>query len=231
MADIVARVAANVASYTATLPDLFCEERFTSKRFADGHQTDSRTTVSTFRVRHGTGPRAPGNLIESRTVREVDGSPAHGDRIRGPYTLDGGFDRALAIFLGANPSCLRFAAAPSKDPAELRLTFAALPALPPACPANLAGRTGEVTLDRANLEPLQIRQTVPHPAGGGDRWSPMVWTVTFAPVSLGDKAFYTPSSVRSELFRRGSPEYLQSVAAYTAYGKLEVSSHIVPPTR
>ncbi len=228
--EAVARLARNVAAYTATLPDLFCEERFTSRRFADGHQTDSRTTVSTLRIQHGSGARAPGNLVETRTVHEVDGSPAHGSRIRGPYTLDGGFDRALAIFLGATPSCLQFKAAPTDASSELRLTFAALTTLPPACPANLLGRTGEVTLDRTNLEPLQIRQTLPHPAGSGNQWSRLVWTVTFAPVSLGDRIFYAPSSVRSELFRQGSPEYLQSIAEYSGYHKLEVSSHIVPGT-
>ena len=65
-------------AYVATVPDLFSDERFTSRRFADGHQTDTHTTLSTFRVQRGSGPRQPGQSRKSRTVCEIDGAPAHG---------------------------------------------------------------------------------------------------------------------------------------------------------
>ena len=217
----------------ATLPDLFCDERFTSKRFSDGHQTASNTTVSTFRVLHGEGPRQSGKSLESRVVREIDGAATHGNRIKGPYTLMGGFDAALLVLTADSARCFDFRIAGSagttaSDPSQLHIEFAGRTPLPAGCPAPDLGRTGEITLDAGSKQVLQIRQTLPHPPGGGDKWGPLVWTVTFRPVSLADRTFYTPASVRSELFRKGTSEYLQSIAEYSNYHKLEVSSRIVP---
>ena len=223
--DLLARVRANVDAYTARLPSLFCDERYTSKRFADGHQTDSRSTLSTFRVERGAG-----SSRESRVVREIDGAPAHGDRIKGPYTLDGGFDHALGL-LTTSYACFDFAPAASEDPSQVRLTYLAKASLPSTCPAYDAGRSGDLTIDAATDQVVQIRSTFPHPPGVNDRkWNRLVWTVTFAPVRLGDGLFSTPSNIRSELFHAGSSEYLQSVADYTRYHKLEVTSTIVPTT-
>lgn len=233
--DLLREVRANVATYMATLPDLFCDERFTSKRFSDGHQTASNTTVSTFRVLHGEGPRQSGKSLESRVVREIDGAAAHGDHIKGAYTLMGGFDAALLVLRADAAHCFDFreatsaAAATASDPSQLHIEFAGRTPLPAGCPAPDLGRTGEITLDAGSKQVLQIRQTLPHPPGGGDKWGPLVWTVTFGPVSLADRTFYTPASVRSELFRKGTSEYLQSIAEYSNYHKLEVSSRIVPP--
>ncbi len=232
--NLLREVRANVATYMATLPDLFCEERFTSKRFSDGHQTDSNTTVSTFRVLHPQGPRQSGKSLESRVVREIDGAAAHGNRIKGAYTLTGGFDAALLVLTSDSALCFDFrkagpgAALTASDPAQLRMEFAGRTPLPAGCPSPDLGRTGEITLDARSKQVLQIRQTLPHPPGGGDKWGPLVWTVTFGPVNLGDRTFYTPASVRSELFRKGTSEYLQSIAEYSNYHKLEVSSRIVP---
>lgn len=224
---LLAEVRANMQSYIATLPDLFCDERFTSIRFADGHQSDSHTTLSTFRVQRGSGPRRPGESRESRTVREIDGAPAHGNHIKGPYTFNDGFDAAPRLFTESF-DCYTFQPAPSNDPAQIHLSFLAKSTLPPNRPPSDLGRTGDLTLDAATHQLLQIRQTVPHPPGGGDKGNRLVWTVTFAPVTLGAKTFYTPSSVRSEIFRAGSSEYLQSIAVYTNYHQLAVSSTILP---
>lgn len=224
---LLAEIRANMQVYVATLPDLFCDERFTSKRFADGHQSDSHTTISTFRVQRGSGPRQPGQSRESRTVREIDGAPAHGNHIKGPYTFDEGFDAAPRLFTESF-DCYTFQLAPSNDPAQIHLSFLAKPSLPPICPPSDLGRTGDITLDTATHQLLQIRQTVPHPPGGGDKWNRLVWTVTFAPVTLGAKTFHTPASVRSEIFRAGSSEYMQSVADYTNYHQLAVTSTILP---
>ena len=65
-------------------------------------------------------------------------------------------------------------------------------------------------------------------SGISDGAVPAVCTVTFAPVTLGGTTFYTPSNIRSELFRASSSEYLQSIADYTHYHKLEVTSTISP---
>ncbi len=215
----------------ATLPDLFCDERFTSKRFSDGHQADSHTTVSTFRVLHGAGGRQAGKSLESRVVREVDGAAAHGDRIKGAYTLMGGFDAALLVLTGDPERCFAFremVSGAASDGSEVRVGFAGRAPLPAGCPAADVGRTGEILIDAGTKEVLQIRQTLPHPPGGGEMWGPLVWTVTFRPVRLGERTFYAPASVRSELFRKGSSEYLQSVAEYSNYHRVEVSSRIVP---
>ena len=225
--DVLAQVRTNVDAYMATLPDLFCEERYLSQRFNDGHQQETQTTVSTFRVRRLSGPPDPKHSRESRLVREVDGAPAHGDRIKGPYTLDGGFDRALELFTAAR-DCFTFALAPSADPAQIHLTFAAKPSLPASCPAADAGRTGEATLDAASKQVLALRQTMPHPQGGGDSWTPLRFTITFAPVSLGSRTFYTPQTIQTKLDRRGSSEYMQSIAQYSNYHKLEVTSTVLP---
>lgn len=229
MEDVLAAVRANVETYTATLPDLFCDERFLSQRFNDGHQQETRTTVSTFRVRRLAGPPDPKHSRETRVVREVDGAPAHGDSIKGPYTLDGGFDRALELFTTAK-GCFDFALLPPADAAHVRLSFAGKTPLPAGCPAADAGRTGEATLDAAMKQVLEMRQTLPHPQGGGDRWTPLHFTITFAPVSLGGRTFYTPQTIQTRLEHRGSSEYMQSIAQYGNYHKLEVTSTIVPST-
>ncbi len=229
--ELLNEVRADMQAYVATLPDLFCDERFTSRRFADGHQSDSHTTLSTFRVQRGSGPRQPGQSRESRTVREIDGSSAHGNHIKGPYTFDEGFDAAPRLFTESS-NCYTFELAPTTDPApqakQIHLSFIAKPALPPNCPPSDLGRSGDITLDAASHQLLQIRQTVPHPPGGGDKWSRLLWTVTFAPVALSGKTFYTPANVRSEIFRAGSSEYLESIADYTNYHQLAVSSTILP---
>lgn len=225
--DVLAQVRANVTTYTATLPDLFCEERFLSQRFNDGHQQETRTTVSTFRVQRVTGPPDPKHSRESRTVHEVDGSPAHGDRTKGPYTLDGGFDRALELFT-ASRGCFDFASLPSANPAQMHLSFAGKNPLPAGCPRADAGRSGEATLDAASKQVLEMRQTLPHPSGGGESWGPLHFTITFAPVSLGGRTFYTPQTIQTRLDHHGSPEYMQSIAQYSNYHKLEVTSTILP---
>ena len=224
---LLTEVRANMQAYVATLPDLFCDERFTSQRFADGHQTDAHTTLSTFRVQRGAGPRRPGESREFRTVREIDGAPAHGNRIKGPYTFEEGFDAAPRLFTEAF-DCYTFALAPASDASRIHLTFVAKSTLPSTCHASDLGRTGDLTLDAASHQLLEIRQTVPHPPGGGDKWVRLVWTVTFAPVTLGSKSFYTPASVRSEIFRAGSSESMQSLADYTHYHQLTVTSTILP---
>lgn len=226
-AELLAEVRAKTEAYVTTLPDLFCDERFTSKRFVDGHESDSHTTLSTFRVQRGSGPRQPGQSRESRTVREIDGVPAHGNHIKGPYTFEEGFDAAPRLFTEAFP-CYTFDLAPTKDTSKIHLAFIAKPTLPTTCPATDVGRTGDIILDRSSHQLLQIRQTVPHPPGGGDTWNRLVWTVTFAPVTLGRETFYTPSSVRSEIFRAGSSEYMQSIADYSNYHQLAVTSAILP---
>ena len=228
--DLLAEIQADVQTYYRTLPSLFADERFLSQRFNDGHLQDTRVTLSTFRVLRPSTPADAKHPRESRTVREVDGVPAHGDRVKGPYTLDGGFDAALRVLLPESVPCfdLRLAPDPTPDPAHLHLLLTAHAQLPATCPASAAGRTGDITLDRSSRQVLLIHQTVPHPNGGGDAWSPLLWTVTFAPVSLAGKTFYTPQTVQTELHHRGSSESMRSTAQYSNYGKLEVTSTILP---
>lgn len=224
--EVMARVRANVAAYSLQLPSLFCDERFLSQRFKDGHLDETHVTVSTFRVRRATGGSA---RREERMVREVDGVPAHGDRVKGPYTLNGGFDAALGVL--TNPAgCFAFSLQADAAAGEMRLRFQTKQGMLAGCGAAEAGRSGELVINRETMQVLQIRQVVPHPPGGGETWGPMTWTVQFRPVRLGEQTFSTPFSVETEILRRGSTERMKSIAQYSGYHKLEVRAKVLPET-
>jgi hypothetical protein len=226
---VLTRLQQNATIYTLSLPDFFVDESFHSQEFYGASQRQNMTTVSTLRVTHKPGEaNKPAKTIELREVHTFNKRPAHGDQVKGPIVLKGSFDTALTMFTAAHVTCFTYELLPPPDPQHLLLSFTAKDSVTDNCPATIIGETGRALLNPQTMQPLHIERAVPHAEGAGQ--GTFLWSIDFAPTTLGDRVFNMPTSIRTKLFSKYSTHFFQTDATYTNYHHLTVSSTILPAT-
>ncbi len=226
---VLTRLQQNATIYTLSLPDFFVDETFRSQEFYGDSQRQNITTISTLRVTHKPGEaNKPIKTVELREVHTVNKKPAHGDQVKGPIVLKGSFDTALTMFTAAHVACFIYELLPPPDPQHLLLSFTAKDSVTDNCPATIADETGRALLNPQTMQPIHIERTVPHAEGAG--FGTFLWSIDFAPTTLGDHVFNMPTSIRTKLFSKYSTHFFQTDATYTGYHHLTVSSTILPAT-
>lgn len=226
---VLTRLQQNATIYTLSLPNFFVDESFHSEEFYGASERQNFTTVSALRVLNKPADaNHPAKLIELREVHTVNKRPAHGDQVKGSIALKGSFDTALTMFTGAHVTCFTYELLPPPDPQHLLLSFTAKDKVSDDCPATIAGETGRALLDPQTMQPVHIERTVPHAEGAG--LGTFLWSIDFAPTTLGDRVFNMPTSIRTKLFSKYSTHFFQTNATYTNYHHLTVSSTILPTT-
>ena len=226
---VLTRLQQDATIYTLSLPDFFVDESFHSEEFYGASQRQNMTTVSALRVRNKPADaNHPAKLIELREVHTVNKRPAHGDQVKGPIVLKGSFDTALTMFTAAHVTCFTYKLLSPPDSEHLLLSFTAKDSVTDNCPATIAGETGRALLNPQTVQPIHIERTVPHAEGAGA--GTFLWSIDFAPTTIGDHVFNMPTSIRTKLFSKYSTHFFQTDATYTGYHHLTVSSTILPAT-
>jgi hypothetical protein len=227
--EILRRLEDNLNHYYKDVPNFFCSEHVTSSlSYANKHQ--STATDSIFRV-----VRAPsGTLTESHDIQAINGTPAKGERVRGPAIVSGVFTGSLDTVSLSQIACMSYTLQPI-DPEHPNqpyvIQFTTLPNTKrrPECALKEEG-SGRVLVDPATMQVTRLELRAPdHVINSAERG---IWQVAidYAPVSFVGKTFWMPSTVTSSAFPRGNftSVVYSFFARYSDYHKLEVTSHIVP---
>lgn len=227
--EILLRLENNLNHYYKDVPNFFCHEHVVSSMtYANKHQ--STVTDSVFRV-----VRAPsGTLTESHDIQAINGTPAKGEKVRGPAIVSGVFTGSLDTVSLSQNACMSYTLQPI-DPEHPTqpyvIQFTTLPNAQqhPGC-ALKEEASGRVFIDPATIQITRLELRAPnHMINSAERG---VWQVSidYAPVSFVGKTFWMPSTVTSTAFPNDaySPVAYSFLARYSDYHKLEVTSHIVP---
>jgi hypothetical protein len=248
--DILARLESNLHTYETTVPSFFCDEHVVSQVVPSIGNQDT-VSDGIFRLKRITNPDNSISLDESRQIRTVNGKPADADDLNGPMVIKGAFSGGLAIVSLSQKACMRYSLRPIKPghpDAPYIVQFESLyeSKHPARCLLQEEG-SGRVFIDPHTMQITHIELTAPRhvlyqPSPsfigriGVDPAPAMgIWTVSvdYAPVPLGGRIFWMPSTIASTTSNQNIPGAALAVwsfkAHYSNYHKLEVTSRIVPP--
>lgn len=242
--DVLARLESNLQTYESTVPSFFCEEHVVSQAVPSVGNHDT-VTEAIFRLKRTTNADRSITLDESRDIKTVNGKPTKANDFEGPVVLQGAFSGGLAIVSLDQKACMRYSLKPIKPNrvgAPYIVQFESLfdSSHPTDCLLREAGR-GQVVIDPQTMQITHMELIAPHHVmpgtSSGINSQPVVakWTVSvdYAPVPLGGRTFWLPSTIESIATNGYLPGAVPQVwsfkARYRNYHKLEVVSRILPP--
>jgi hypothetical protein len=238
--EILQRIDANLNHYDAGVPSFFCDEHVVSQ-VEPGLRNQDTITDSVFRLKRTPNPDHTTTLVESREIKKVDGKPATSQDMDGPTLLSGAFEGGLAVVSLNQTACMNYALQRisrnrSTEPYVLSFATVLTPRNSAECLLQENSK-GRVFIDPASMQITHLELTTPRhtiiPAN--PYTSPVVGkrvvTVDYAPVLLGGKTFWMPSTITLRS-TSGSGSFHPIVwsfqATYRNYHKLEVTSRILP---
>jgi hypothetical protein len=225
--EILQRIDANLNHYDAGVPSFFCDEHVVSQ-VEPGLRNQDTITDSVFRLKRTPNPDHTTTLVESREIKKVDGKPATSQDMDGPTLLSGAFEGGLAVVSLNQTACMNYALQRisrnrSTEPYVLSFATVLTPRNSAECLLQENSK-GRVFIDPASTIIPANPYTSPVV---GKR----VVTVDYAPVLLGGKTFWMPSTITLRS-TSGSGSFHPIVwsfqATYRNYHKLEVTSRILP---
>lgn len=228
--EILAKVHANTGEFVRSLPDFICDETITSRALVRGRL---RTFVNQSHFvgrqqQHGMFP-----FTETREVISINGKTVRPHTpLQGVLLFGGGFSSLLNETFG-QPSAehtYRLAGEERiRDRSALVLEFATRDGQKTLSfdfygKAYLERDTGEAWIDKQSLRVLRLeRHYLNVPKGE----TPIVATVDYDEVRIGDQPFWMPVSVQAGQAKGRFGEQAQYLAEYRNYRKFEASSSIV----
>ncbi|HEV2690937.1 MAG TPA: hypothetical protein VGV35_20415 [Bryobacteraceae bacterium] len=232
---VLPRIQANVAQFTASLPDFVCNEKITSSKLSGGNVTKQNVNESTFVGVQKRNERGGLQYQETREVTAVDGKKAgKSQKLKGPFLLTGGFSGILSAAFDAHVAPARNykleAAEPLNGKTMLVVAFSTKESQADIG-ANLGRKgfrqqdTGRIWVDPESMQVARLESLIVNTPGDYPLW---FTSVDYARVEIGGKAFWMPKFVRSELRKSSSEQPVKRFEAeYTKYRKFDVSSGIV----
>jgi hypothetical protein len=225
--EILARVQANTGQFEKSLPDFVCDEKITSSALQKGRKTEAVIESHFVGLQERSGKMF---FTERREIVSVNGKPARpGERLKGPFLFAGGYSSLLDnTFSEKNVACHTYGFGGEERLGTrdaLVIEFATRKGQKTLyMDANGKGYaendTGKAWISKDTLQLLRLERqfhNVPK------RVAPIVVTVEYGEVRIGDRPFWMPLKVMaSEPGYQG--DYL---AEYTNYRKFEVSAGIV----
>jgi hypothetical protein len=237
--EILLRLEANLNHYDTGVPSFFCDEHVISQ-VVSGSRNQETITDSVFRLKRIPAPDHTTSLVESREIKKVDGKPATSQDMDGPTLLSGAFEGGLAVVSLNQTACLNYALQQinrhrSTEPYVIRFATVLTPQNSADCLLQENSK-GRVFIDPASMQITHLELTTPRHTiiPGNPYTSPVVGkrvvTVDYAPVLLGGKTFWMPSTITLRS-TSGSGTFHMIVwsfrASYRNYRKLEVTSRIL----
>jgi hypothetical protein len=227
---LLSQLRTKAAEYRASIPSFFCDERVTSQELDSGKIKREIRIVSVFRIL-SPGPDDKGDPTESRQTKLLNEKPLTKEKkINPPYWFRGGF-QSVGIPIPSLDDCYIYHLSTDIDnSAMLLLTISAKP--PAELNKNCRGVQGGTTTMRVDSSSMQIVH-IEHVKTflENKNASSTAFTVDLSPVVLGEKIFWMPATVKSEIvFSRDQHTTGHFEAVYSNYHKLSVTSTVLPAT-
>jgi hypothetical protein len=240
---------ANILAYRRTVPNLLCTEKAQSTArmgtvvlspnlMTPGgpanapHPSSSEVrqrTESIFRLRRVDEPTALGLFDESRIVQTVNGKkPADNATLASPVLLFGVFSNGLNLVSKDGRACFSFRLHPPKGK-QIVVDFRDLPSAQRGaeCPP-FANTSGRIFVDPQSMHVARIEKRVPRQELVPGVFGPWDWTEDYAPVTLLDKTFWMPKSIRSRGVSEDDAQEWTYEATYLDYHLFHADVRIVP---
>lgn len=239
---VLARVRANVAAYSTSLPNFICDESIDSRRTGGGKLKDEMKIESSFSiVRQADGI----SFREIRVKNLVNGSKPRNQKISPPYFFSGGIGNLIQL---VDDKCAHFAFAPVAHPAgdaPVVITDTHGPASPdmPVYCARLRKHNyrAQIVIDPRTFQVLHIESSEQDVSFGLASHLPFVpvpsaqntltVSVDYASIALGGKTFRLPQTVTSTVTDRKKPLTLEYAAHYSNYHRFATTSTILPAVK
>jgi hypothetical protein len=227
--DILHHLEANLHQYRKFVPNFYCSEHVVSS-LTSPESRQYEATDSTFRVARSRS----GELLESREINAVNGSPVSRKQLGGPAILLGVFNGGLATVSEGEKSCMHYDLQPMQPGHPEKpfvIHFSTLPEARqrPECILKDDG-AGRVFVDPTSLQVTRMELQAPHHRIETGEIGVWKISVDYAPVVLAGQTFWMPKILNSTLITNGahSLAVYSYLAHYYDYHKLEVTSRILP---
>jgi len=234
LSEIIEGVSQRVREFEELLPVFVCSEKITSNRTDSGKITSQKTVESVFTSLQS--PHSALAFAESRDVTAIDGKQVRPGTAmpRLPYGMGGGFGSLLAMtFSPANTRVHDYeiaAAELQQDSKTILIRFRTKPGQR-QLGEILNGRhfysndVGKALIDIRSMQVLRLeRQSLDNPPP----FASNLMVVAYSPVTIGEREFWMPQYVRSEVVERNPKKTALYVAEYTDCRKFSATVQIKP---
>jgi hypothetical protein len=232
--EIIEGVSQHVKEFQELLPDFVCSENITSRRMNSGKITSQKIVESIFTSLQT--PRSGLAFNETRDVTAIDGKPVPpGTTMPGlPFGMGGGFGSLLTMtFSPENINAHDYEmpdAEKQQDSANVFIRFKTKPGqrqLGEIVNGHqfYSNDVGKALIDVRSMQVVQLeRQSLANPPP----FASNSIVVAYAPVTIGDREFWMPQTVRAEVVERNSKKTALYIAEYTNCRKFTTSVEIKP---
>ena len=235
LALVLPAVQQNVAEFVASLPDFVCDERVQSSRLTNGAAVKTSAAESHFVGVQRKSPGGGSQYEETREVIRVGDQPAKkGARLKGPFILNGGFSGAVNSTFHADIAQYRSYRLENSEELNGKSmvvigfsTKQGQTQIRAMCGRGgfIQTDTGKAWIDPASMQIARLDYTISNTPGKYPSW---FVSVEYGPVTIGDKTFWMPKNVRSEMRQKSTEDpAMRFLAEYSNYRKFQVSSGIV----
>jgi hypothetical protein len=234
LSDIIEGVSQHVKEFEELLPDFVCSEKITSRRMDSGKITREKIVESVFTSLQT--PRSELAFAESRDVMAIDGKPVRPGTAmpRLPYGMGGGFGSLLAMtFSPANITAHDYEirdADKQQDSTRVFIRFKTKPGqrqLGEVLNGHhfYSNDVGKALIDIRSMQVLRLeRQSLENPPP----FASNSMVVAYGPVAIGEREFWMPQYVRSEVVEINPNKTALYIAEYTNCRKFTTTVEIRP---
>jgi hypothetical protein len=234
LSDIIERVSQNVKEFQELLPDFVCSEKITSMRMESGTVTSQKIVESIF-----TSLQAPQRglaFAESRDVVAIDGKPVRSGTAmpRLPFGMGGGFGSLLTMtFSPENLKAHEYELPDTQKPQDSENVLIRFKTKTGQRQlgeiinghAFFSNDIGKALIDVRTMQVLRLeRQSLDNPPP----FASTSTVVAYGPVSIGEREFWMPQTVRSEVIERNSKKTALYTAEYTDCRKFTATVELKP---
>jgi hypothetical protein len=233
LSDIIERVSQHVIEFQELLPDFVCGEKITSMRMDSGRVTSQKIVESIFTSLQT--PQRGLAFTESRDVVAIDGKPVRPGTAmpRLPFGIGGGFGSLLTMtFSPGNIKVHDYEMADTEkqDSGKVFIRFKTKPGQHQLGEilnghAFYSNDIGKALIDVRIMQVLRLeRQSLDNPPPFASNST----VVDYGPVAIGEREFWMPLSVRSEVIERNPKKTGLYTAEYTDCRKFTATVEIKP---
>jgi hypothetical protein len=234
LSDIIERVSQNVKEFEESLPDFVCSEKITSMRMESGTVTSQKIVESIFTSLQA-GQRGLA-FTESRDVVAIDGKPVRPGTAmpRLPFGMGGGFGSLLTMTFSPENIKVHDYEMPDTDKQQdndkIFVRFKTKPGQRQLGEilnghAFYSNDIGKALIDVRTMQVLRLeRQSLDNPPP----FASTSTVVAYGPVTIGEREFWMPQTVRSEVIERNSRKTALYTAEYTDCRKFTATVAIKP---
>ncbi|HEY2380648.1 MAG TPA: hypothetical protein VGK48_05640 [Terriglobia bacterium] len=234
--DVLAAVSRNVKDFQDLLPDFVCDEKITSTAYESGKIKDTKMVDSVFTALQKPSPGPRNGLLaftETRDIFAIDTRPVpKGTKMPGlPLAMFGGFSALLSMtFSPQNLAYHKYELEHADDRGRLVIHFATKE-------NQLQLRTylngealinkdsGTAWIDTASMQVARLERnflSLPH------AFRQLRNTVEYSPTNFGDRQFWLPRSMRTDVTDRDAKKTKSFLAEYSNCKRFTTDIKIVP---